>query len=63
MNIDADGLAFMLWVAVAGLVFIFAALVIELAEIRAMRRRERRRAMLSRYCDSIIADSWRGPQN
>ena len=53
LNQHADGFALLFWACVAGGVFVVAAALVEFCLARAMRRRERRRQALVRYCSSI----------
>jgi hypothetical protein len=62
LDANADGLALLLWVGAAFLAFVLVAIAVEWWQGRDMRRRERQRQALRRYCDLILDHSWQGPK-
>lgn len=53
LDANADGIAFMLWACIAGLLVLGVAWAIELYQSREMRRRRKRAAAYRRYVASL----------
>lgn len=73
LNANADGLAFMFWMAVLGLAALIVWAAIEAYLSRGMRRRRSRAEAYRRYCEAVDAEvrersrcilnaCWRGPE-